>query len=345
MKMKSNLTLVVFLVTTITCCICKAVEPITPVKLSGVYHGELSIGAEKIPILTKFSQNSKGELLGSYTSMEAGEIDRGTLSDFKWHSRYILTCKREDKYGKGVFNLLFSAGYEEFSGYWGDSEESANSSWDGQIRVWNLQPSRSAAENIPPVEKNTALAKRTQEVLDSYYPLRQHGLRLVVVDERVGSMKLVLVESPKITKDGTSIGEASDSDVSGLRVILIEKVLQTAITYAEGCGDVTLASIYVDSDSSPAVKLLAKGFIDESAKAYCILQMSVMQKMAIALANLNELKPGEALPSSRLVDEGFLAEMPKCPAGGTYNVSDKVPLNKTTHYMTCDQAGHKLVLE
>ena len=70
-------------------------------------------------------------------------------------------------------------------------------------------------------------------------------------------------------------------------------------------------------------------------RSKCILQLTSIQKLVIAHANINDLKEGDALPVTVLVEEGYIPSMYTCPDDGKYTVLGKVPDSKTW-YLTCD---------
>ncbi len=77
-------------------------------------------------------------------------------------------------------------------------------------------------------------------------------------------------------------------------------------------------------------------------KAKCAAQLSLMERLATAHCNINAMDPGSPLPSTALVNEGYIKKLPACPAGGNYSYTNKAPSGKkgATPYAHCDHKGH-----
>jgi len=100
-------------------------------KILGSYSGEVFNGADLDPVITSFSYNEDGDLVGNYiVEEEDGEL-KGTLTNADWESLFTLTFKWTDKYGTGKLRVLFSGGYKIFSGFWGAKGEVADVPWNG----------------------------------------------------------------------------------------------------------------------------------------------------------------------------------------------------------------------
>jgi len=91
-----------------------------------------------------------------------------------------------------------------------------------------------------------------------------------------------------------------------------------------------------------AQKKILVGEAKVRARSKCILQLSNLNKLAISYGKIYEVKPGGPLAPSILVDIGLLPVLYKCPAGGTYKYTNKMPTEKdgTKPYAQCNVLGH-----
>lgn len=99
--------------------------------LEGNYQGHVWNGGDTDPVFTIFRLTADKKLSGSYSIKEEGGIERGTLSEFKWESDYVLVCRWQDRYGEGTLRILFSADLSTFRGFWGTNSETTLFQWDG----------------------------------------------------------------------------------------------------------------------------------------------------------------------------------------------------------------------
>ena len=101
-------------------------------KIQGVYAGQIASGEEMVPVLTAFTIDKKGVLIGAYAMDEVEGLEIGALTVLKKESPYTVSMRWHDKYGTGTVRLLFSEDYVLFSGFWGYEDSPASLYWDGE---------------------------------------------------------------------------------------------------------------------------------------------------------------------------------------------------------------------
>jgi hypothetical protein len=63
-----------------------------------------------------------------------------------------------------------------------------------------------------------------------------------------------------------------------------------------------------------------------SDRAGCIMNIRNVQQATRSYQNMNGLKIGDPLPIAKIIGPGqFIETNPKCPAGGAYTYSKKIP--------------------
>lgn len=79
-----------------------------------------------------------------------------------------------------------------------------------------------------------------------------------------------------------------------------------------------------------------------SDRVKCILQLQTMEKLMISYGNLNDIKSGDEIDPSVLIDDEYISALPVCPKGGVYTYSGKMPSGEsgTKPYVKCDVEGH-----
>jgi len=101
-------------------------------QIAGRYEGYL-LADGKSRVTTIFGRNSSGSIIGTYTYLYEGSVEKGELYNCEGNTGRELACAWSERLGVGKFKVRFSTSLREFAGAWGSVEAvQAHQYWNGR---------------------------------------------------------------------------------------------------------------------------------------------------------------------------------------------------------------------
>ncbi len=100
--------------------------------LAGVYHGEVYNGADLDPVVTTFTLEPSGRLVGKYVVGEENGEYNGHLSNVVFGDTHTITLEWTDKFGEGFAVMEFADDFESFAGEWSSKDGTNPLPWNGK---------------------------------------------------------------------------------------------------------------------------------------------------------------------------------------------------------------------
>ena len=107
-----------------------AENPYAP--LAGVYHGEVYNGANLDPVVTTFTLQSSGRLIGEYTVSDENGAYSGRISNIVFEDSRTIGLEWTDKFGEGFAVMQFASDFQSFAGEWSGKDSSSALPWNGK---------------------------------------------------------------------------------------------------------------------------------------------------------------------------------------------------------------------
>lgn len=98
---------------------------------TGSYEGVISLGDATERVVTEISRGTYGEWVGSYEFEDGGVVEPGELYDGRFEGPYTLSFEWKDRFGTGRLRIVMAGDGSAFTGFWGESDESAVYFWTG----------------------------------------------------------------------------------------------------------------------------------------------------------------------------------------------------------------------
>ena len=95
------------------------------------YAGEVSSSGEAAEVITKFTLDERGSLVGEYKVKESDRVIDGELKDCRTAEMREVECTWQDPFGSGTLRLEFSPDFERFDGIWNIEGEQEGFEWNG----------------------------------------------------------------------------------------------------------------------------------------------------------------------------------------------------------------------
>ncbi len=101
-------------------------------QLAGTYRGEVYNGADLDPVVTTFTLERSGRLVGNYVVGEENGEYSGSLSNIVFDDTHSITLEWTDKFGEGFAVMEFSQDFSSFAGEWSGKDGSNPLPWNGK---------------------------------------------------------------------------------------------------------------------------------------------------------------------------------------------------------------------
>jgi hypothetical protein len=100
--------------------------------LAGSYHGEVYNGTDLDPVVTTFTLEPSGRLVGQYVVGEENGEYSGHLSNVVFEDTQTITLEWTDKFGEGFAVMEFADDFKSFAGEWRGKDSTNPLPWNGK---------------------------------------------------------------------------------------------------------------------------------------------------------------------------------------------------------------------